>query len=198
MFNHKSLAAVIVSAMLAACCGSSSTAPTSPVVPRAPIALSGQSNAQFVAPFLTAAYAGPVAVSATYGTPIAYWDWTDSGSSGANWRALEPYLTPTLSALVWWQGESDGDNPTYAAVLAGLFAHIRQVAQRPALRIVIVQVEDVPELQGVRAIQAAYVASDRYSVLVSTDGAELKPGEVHLTDAGYQMMTSRILAALQP
>lgn len=186
--------AIILLALLTSACAGSTMAPS--VTPAPPVVLSGQSNAQFVEPFLRATYTGSVRVSAASGMPISAWDWTDLGSSGASWRALEPLLTADLRAFVWWQGESDANNPQYAEELRALMDHIRAVAGRQ-LPLVIVQVENTPELQNVRAIQAAYVANDPNARLVSTDGAPLRPGEVHLTDEGYRMVADRIVAALR-
>ncbi len=193
---------LVLSIAVGSGCGRSPAAPSSAVTltstqgTRSPLTLAGQSNAEYLSPYLTAVYPGAVRTAAVSGEPISYWDWTDPGTSGAGWRALAPSLSADLRALVWWQGESDRGNPRYAADMARLFAHIRQVAGNAHLPILVVQLENVPEFQDLRAAQVDAISADPDSRLVQTDGVPLRPGEVHMTDDGYRTMSDRIVTAL--
>jgi hypothetical protein len=157
------------------------------------LVLSGQSNALYLGPALTTA-AAPRGVSTTAegSQPIATW-----APSGHLWAPLLQQLTTcTPAAFVWWQGESDGQLavPGYAAALADLLTRVR-AATTPTLRIVVVRIVDEPELAGVRADLAAWVAADAHAALVSVDDLPRDvPHGYHVTAASYPTVAARILA----
>lgn len=189
----------IVVALLAAACGGSSTAPTvpPPVVHVLPVALAGQSNALFIGPYLTQAAApGAVVGFAQDGSAIAQW-----APGSAFWLALAPTLRQPLRAFVWWQGESDRLTPErYQGDVAAFVARVRVEAGDPRLLVLICRVVDDPAFVGIRAAQAAYVATDARAVLVSSDGLAKEFGEgvgsAHLSPEGYRLMAQRILTAI--
>lgn len=192
---------VIVAAMLVASCGSAPLAPTpvvsAPVIVPLPLALAGQSNADFMRPALATAYApGLVTGFAQNGSRIQEWD-----AGTAYWTNLQPSLHQPIRAFVWWQGESDrgaDDAPVYAAKLRAFLARVRQEAHDPHLLIVLCRVVNDPVFASIRQTQEAYVVSDPRAILVSSDGLPLEfEGSAHLSPAGYASMSQRILDALR-
>lgn len=180
--------------VFALACGAAPAAPERAAV--VPIALAGQSNADFIRPYLTAA-AAPAAVVGFAQDGSTIRQWAIEAPEGY-WSRLVPALHQPLRAFVFWLGESNRDNVAeYAAMLPELFARVRREANDPRLLVVVCRVVDDPAFVGVRAAQAAYVAGDPESVLVSSDGVPREaPGSAHLSPAGYVEMSSRILAAI--
>lgn len=187
---------VFALALFVSACGSS-IAPSPEI--SLPIALAGQSNALFIRPYLIAAVAPEVVTGfAQDGSTIAQWAVT---APQGYWSQLAPSLHQPLKAFVWWQGESDTTNvSTYLNSLTEFIARVRNEAHDPTLRVVICRVVDDPAFSQIRALQAAYVAADARSVLVSSDGLPTEfstPGSAHLSPEGYQQMAQRIAAVLR-
>lgn len=197
---------IVLLGLFAVGCGSSSpTGPTSTppvvVVPAptvAPLALAGQSNALFIGPYLTTAAAPELVVGfAQDGSAIAQW------AAGSDlWARLAPQLHQSLRAFVWWQGESDRLTPErYESDVRAFMARVRAEAADQSLLVLICRVVDDPAFTGIRAAQAAYVATDSHAILVSSDGLPKEFGEgvgsAHLSPEGYRQMATRILAALR-
>jgi hypothetical protein len=162
-----------------------------------PLVVAGQSNAVNVAPFLRAVYPQPVLSDSTQnGRPISSWSPTEQPPE--LWPLLAGALHQRVQAVVWWQGESDRDNPHYLDDLRALAVRIRSENGNPALLIVVVRVLDLPLNIGVRTAQQAFVAGDLDAVLVSSDGPGFQNGTSdHLTDAGYGTVAQRIVATLR-
>ena len=178
--------------LVSGCGGNSPVAPSPPTVTISrPLILSGQSNALFVAPSLTAIYPLPVLTVAESGRAIEGWS---SGPTGGHWQALIPLLRQPIQAFVWWQGESDRDNPNYLADLRDLMSRVRATNGNPQLLIIEVRILDFPQNAGVRAIQETFVRTDTNAVLVSSDGLQENATD-HLSQAGYQVVAQRILDA---
>lgn len=166
--------------------------------PPAPLwILSGQSNAREVKPYLD------VAASAAGATVIG---WAEGGDTISVWAPTGVgygWIAPMfgllgVSAFIWWQGETDalqGLLGTYAASLADLIARVRTAAGNPHLPVIIVEGGHVSDETTLYAIQAAYVASDPYARLVDT-ADQPDNGGGHFFPAGYQVIVSRIVAAL--
>jgi hypothetical protein len=158
------------------------------------IVLSGQSNAENVAPFLANAYHPAQVISSTHsGNPIETW-----APGKSNWTELARLLRQPLRAFVWWQGESDATSATYPADLTDLVARVRLANGTPNLLVVVIRILPLPHGSGasVRAAQEAFVQADVNAVLVSCDGVPAQPDGVHLTDAGYRQVAARIVAIL--
>lgn len=195
----KIVAAAVATAIIATACSSgtpnapSTAQPPAPAAAAATLALSGQSNAEFLAPFLAATYPGSVVGDWESGLPIAFWQTTDR-----MWPPLAAALHQPLRAFVWYQGESDYREPAaYGTALAELLGRVRAEAHDPQLLLVVVRIAPEPAFAGVRAAQEAFVAGDAHALLVSTDDLPFRPGEVHLTDDGYRTLAARLIAALR-
>ena len=185
------LVVLAVAFFTSACGGNSPVAPSPTVTISRPLVLSGQSNALFESPWLAAVYPLSVLTVAESGRAIEGWS---SGPPGIHWRELIPLLQQPLQAFAWWQGESDRDNPNYLSDLRDLMARVRQTNGSPQLLVIEVRILDFPQNAGVRAVQETFVRTDTNAILVSTDGFQLDAGD-HLTEAGYQAVAQRILAA---
>ena len=168
-----------------------------PVTATQPLVVAGQSNAVNVAPFLRAVYPQPVLSDSTQnGRPISSWSPTEQPPE--LWPLLAGALHQRVQAVVWWQGESDRDNPHYLDDLRELAVRVRSENANPALLIVVVRVLDLPSNAGVRTAQQGFVDGDLDAVLVSSDGPGFQNGASdHLTDAGYGTVAQRIVAALR-
>ena len=164
-----------------------------------PLILTGQSNAlpDRLGAALVAAYApGRVLVTAQGSTGIRAWD-----LGGPLWQRLAPTLRQPVAAVAWWQGETDAQqgNPHYEADARGLFARVRATTGNPRLLIVVVQILPYvppPPLQDatlVRAAQAALVASDPNSVLLSVDDLPTDGGN---HSVAYPEVAARIVSAV--
>ena len=189
---------ILVVALFAAGCGSSSTAPTAPSVPNtAPLVFAGQSSAMFDCPFLTAAYPGPVRCVSEGATSIVLYE-----PGGAHWPEMLAATTPDVRAIVWWLGETDGLNgmtTEFAAHLTAEFTTLRRLAQNPRLPIVMVRILPEPEFDRIRPVQVAWARADCCTTLLVSDDLPRRPpaeGSYHLTDAGYAVMAQRIITAL--
>lgn len=162
-----------------------------PPLPAVAVVLSGQSNAVFEAPYLQSTVAG-VRATGTSGQAIAGW-----APGGGDWTTLAATLAPgPLRAFVWWQGESDRLNPDYRGDLTNLVARVRAVAGQPTLRVVIVQVLDLPQNASVRAAQRSFVIGDVNALLVSSDIAQRDGLTDHMTPAGYSDVARLISGSL--
>lgn len=185
------MSAVLVALALIVC-GCTVEPPSPPRPPdtkREVVLLSGQSNAAFVAPYLTLPLESVIVV-ARPGQSIGAWQ-----PGEPLWLEMERVLTAhRVTALVWWQGASDrrGD---YLEDLRELVARVRQTAGQPGMLVVIVRVLDRPENRPVREAQQTFVSEDRRAVLVTTDGLG-EPASDHLTPEGYAVAADRIRAAL--
>lgn len=178
----------VIGALLAAvACGGSLTSPSGTI--SRPLVLSGQSNALMVAPSLSSIYPLAVLTVAESGRPISGW-----AVNGDQWTKLQPQLRQPIQAFVWWQGESDRNNPNYLADLRDLITRVRQVNGDPQLLVIEVRVLDLALNASVRAAQEAFVQTDANAVLISSDGFQFESTD-HLTDAGYQAVARRILDA---
>ena len=180
---------ILAVACVASACGGS---PLSPSELTSPLVLSGQSNAVNLAPFLSSVYPQPVLTVAENGRAI-------EGRyllTGNHWRDLVPLLQQPIQAFVWWQGESDRDNPNYLSDLRDLIARVRQVNGNPQLLVIEVRVLNLTANAGVRAAQETFVQTDTNAVLISSDGFQLDSTD-HLTDAGYQIVARRIFDAIR-
>ena len=184
---------------VAGCARSSPAAPSAAVVVSLPLALAGQSNADFIRPALQAAYAPASVIGyAQGGSTIAQWQ---IGAPAGFWSLLTPSLHQPLRAFVWWQGESDTTDVNYLTDLTEFVTRVRKETGNPTLLVLICRVVDDPAFQGIRQIQQKYVDSDKFAVLVSSDGLPLEDptpgaGSAHLSAAGYVAMSARILGAL--
>jgi hypothetical protein len=187
LFVRARLVAILAAASFAGACGSSPLAPSS--VTR-PLVLSGQSNAVFVAPFLSAVYPRPVLTVAESGRAIEGW----ALLTGNHWHELVPLLQQPIQAFVWWQGESDRTNTNYLSDLRDLIARVRQANANPQLLVIEVRVLDRDENASVRVAQESFVRTDTHAILISSDGFQLSTGD-HLTDSGYQVVAQRIAEA---
>jgi hypothetical protein len=165
------------------------------------VALAGQSNAMFLRPFLEAQYSPRRIVGYVQdGSRIR--DWAEAGG---NWKRLAPNLHQPLKAFVWWQGESDHDNPgRYLKELKAFIARVRREANDPNLLIVICRVVDDPTegFPEIRQAEEAFVRADGRAVLVSSDGLQLEHpdwlrGSAHLSPDGYTKMAARVVAAIR-
>lgn len=167
--------------------------PIAVITPK-PLALAGQSNAWLMRPILEQMYRPGVVVGfAQDGSKIAQW-----AEGSEFWTLLAKDLHQPLRAFVWWQGESDRDDPaTYSAKLRSFLERVRREANDPTLLIVECRVIDASVFVEIRAIQEAYVKSDARSVLVSSDALPLEaPDSAHLNADGYRSMVTRILAVI--
>jgi len=192
--------AALLLAGVCACVGApgslAAPTPSTPATTTLPLVVAGQSNAVNVAPFLRAVYPQPVLSDSTQnGRSIS--SWSPSEQPPVLWPILAGALHQRVQAVVWWQGESDRDNPHYLDDLRELAARIRGENTNPDLLIAVVRVLDLPSNVGVRTAQQAFVAGDMDAVLVSSDGPGFQNGTTdHLTDAGYSAVAERIVAAL--
>ena len=179
------LRAVIVAVLAAAC-----TARPNDGKPT--WAVSGQSNAEKLAPFLTP-YAHVVGFSKT-STAIDEW-----APGRPMWIRLAPSLRPAASAFIWWQGESNNNDPpgSYRARLADLAARVRAAAHQPDLLFVVIRVGPNYRPPGCNIWneQQAFVERDPHAVLVPSDDLEFVD-YIHMTDNGYRQMAARIAQTL--
>jgi len=188
---------LIVLALFASACGGSSLSAPTIAAPTKPLALAGQSNALFIRPFLISAAAPEAVIGFSQdGSSIEQW-----APGSAYWGQLAPQFHQPLRAFVWWQGEGNRLTPDiYASQLRDLIGRVRAEANDPNLLVLICRVVDDPLFVGIRAAQAAYVASDPRSILVNSDNLPKEFGEgvgsAHLSPDGYTLMAKRILAVL--
>jgi len=154
--------------------------------------LSGQSNAEKLGPFLTP-YAHVVGFSKT-STAIDEW-----APGHPMWIRLAPSLRAAASAFIWWQGESNNNDPpgSYRARLADLAARVRAAAHQPELLFVVIRVGPNYRPPGCNIWdeQQAFVARDPHAVLVPSDDLEFVD-YIHMTDNGYRQMAARIAQTL--
>jgi hypothetical protein len=178
------LAAIV--AVLAAACA------TRPDDGKPTWALSGQSNAENLAKFLTP-YAHVVGFSKT-STAIDEW-----APGRPMWMRLAPTLGGAAAAFIWWQGESNNNDPpgSYRAKLADLAARVRAASHRPDLLFVVIRVGPNYRPPGCNIWdeQQAFVAHDPHAVLVPSDDLEFVDF-IHMTDNGYRQMAARIAQTL--
>lgn len=195
---------VILTTLLLAGCGASPLQPSPVPTPVAPVAvgrvvLSGQSNAVLIRSFMEGAYKGRVTTVAADGSRIAEWE-----VGTENWNALIPALHEPMRAFIWWQGESDYRDPVnYEAKLRAFLVRVRAEAGNSRLPVLLVRIVDDqwPGVPEIRAEQNSYARSDAQVILVSSDELprehpEWATGSMHLSESGYQTMTTRIIAAL--
>lgn len=155
------------------------------------VLLAGQSNAVNLDPYLGVEHV----TIAESGLQVAAWNVEQQRM----WPKIEPILrSGRIKALVWWQGESDRNEPTYADQLRELMTRIRATAGNPTLPIIVIRMLDLPEFKAVRQAQEQFVADDPCAILVSSDG----PGhqlrnEAHLTRDGYHEVARRVEHALR-
>jgi hypothetical protein len=182
---------VLAVACFASACGANSPIAPSSVTISRPVVLSGQSNALFLEPFLSSIYPTAVLTVAESGRAIEGWS---AGPSGNHWKELIPVLQQPIQAFVWWQGESDRQNPNYLSDLRDLIARVRQTNNNPQLLVIEVRVLDLATNASVRAAQETFVRTDTNAVLVSSDGFQLGTSD-HLTTGGYRTVAQRVLDA---
>jgi len=175
--------AVLLAALAGGCAVPATRAETQPVW-----GLSGQSNAEKLQPFLEP-YARVVGYSKT-STAIEEW-----GVGKPMWRRLEPALHTPMSAFIWWQGESNNNEPagSYRAKLADLAARIRRAAHAPNLLFVVIRVGPNYRPPGctIWNEEDAFVAADGHAILIPNDDLEFVDA-VHMTPAGYTAMAARL------
>ena len=161
------------------------------------IGLAGQSNAVLLRPIL-AEVAKVTGAGDQGATPITCWGLTIDGIC---WRNLQTALRQDkpLDAFVWWQGESDADNPNYAAPFRDLIARVRAETQQPNLLILVMQWGQTysGRPNGAEAAQRAFVASDANAVFVPTADLEFKPDGTHMTDDGYRAASRRVVSIVR-
>lgn len=172
-------------------CGS----PTTPAVatPSA-VALAGQSNAILLRPALSELVT-VIGAGDRGATPISCWS-----ATGDCWRDLHAALLgASVSALVWWQGESDRDNSAYGAALADLVARVRAATRRPQLPIVILQWGETYSgaRNGAQTQSLLWAALDRHAVVVPTIDLEYRSDGIHMTDQGYRDVSARVVAVMR-
>ncbi len=167
-------------------------------LPPLPLVLTGQSQAVILGPHLARAYHGPVTTVAESGLSIAFWSAEDR-----LWRQLIPSLHQPLAALVFWQGESDcaGTStavPDYAARFGDLMSRIRREADAPSLPVLVVTVTPLAACANVRQIQAEWTREDAHATLVAADEIPRVdfPADIHITDAGAEVLAHRLVAAV--
>lgn len=197
--THSRLSALLLVTLVASACGSTSITAPAASAPMRPLALAGQSNALFIRPYLTTAAAPEGVVGfAQDGSTIEQWA---ADAAEGHWSQLAPQLHQPLRAFVWWLGESNRlAAEIFTDQLRTFVARVRLEANDPQLLVVICRVVDDPAFVGIRAAQAAYVATDPRAILVSSDGLPKEFGEgvgsAHLSPDGYTQMAQRILRAL--
>ena len=179
----------------------SPTAPTAgslPPLSQRPVrlALVGQSNAVLGRPVF-AQQTGILTLVPTAGDGpvIACWAVTSDC-----WTLLSPTIYRiNIDAFVWWQGESDVDNPTYDVALADLVGRIRAVVGNPTLLIVLMQygVAYSGHPGGSERQSQAWVASDAHALYVPTHDLEFREDGGHMTDEGYAAAARRIVAMVR-
>ena len=178
-----------------------SATPAGPVV-RPTWGLSGQSNADFLRPYL-APYAEVVGYASS-SVNIACFAPDDQC-----WLKLEPTLHQHMDAFLWWQGESDicfscdgfldaaGEwRPTpgaYASKLADVIRRVRAAAADPALFVVVMQLYD-GRLDGE---QAAFAAADGHAVVVPTRDIGFGRDGAHMLAVQYEALAGRIATMLK-
>lgn len=187
---------VAVMACVMAGCGGGPTSPTPPLLP---LALTGQSQAVILAPYLQQDYAGPLIGAWESGLSIAFW-----GPEDRMWRQLAPFLHQRLAGLVWLQGESDCEGLStavhdYDVRFPETMARIRHEAADDHLLILIVSVSPTANCVGIRAIQAEWVATHDRAALISADEVPRLnfPADLHFTEAGAADLAKRVVAAVR-
>lgn len=160
------------------------------------IALSGQSNALKIRPYLADALrsSGKSLSGWQKGAqPISVWD---AGQPG--WIGLAPTLGPQVKALVWWQGESDGENGVsagYQSRLASFISRVRVAVGNPDLPVYMIEVGSNPLFAQIGPQQAAYCATDSNCHFIA---ASALPAYVsHMDAAGYTTVAT-LLAGMLP
>lgn len=160
------------------------------------IALSGQSNALKLRPYLADALraSGKNLVGWQKGAQqISVWD---AGQQG--WLGLSQSLGPHVQALVWWQGESDGENGIaagYQSRLASFIARVRTAVGNPSLPVYLIEVGSHPLFAEIGPQQSAYCASDAHCHFIGS--ASLPAYVSHMDPAGYATVAS-LLASVVP
>lgn len=207
-------------------CGGSQTSPVAPSAPIVQsvtppvvsplLCVSGQSNAVRLLPYLgtptTATYGGtstnqtlaftsPTVQGWAIGGQTIYY-WLEEGRiEGAGWTALAPFLTPACQAFVWSQGEADEDllnahgvpPGAYTATFTTLIGKVRGLTSS-ALPVLVVQL--APRFVQMRAEQLAACSSVPTCRLIPTDDLTFPDG-THLSEASYQRLADRIVAAVR-
>lgn len=158
------------------------------------IVLSGQSNALNVRPYLADALrpSGKNLTGWQKGAQqISVWD---EGQPG--WNGLVPTLKPNIKALIWWQGESDGENGVpdgYQGRLGSFISRVRVAVGNPTLPVYIIQVGSHPLWSTIGPQQTAYCASDPYCTFISA--AQIPAYVSHMDAAGYAAV-AQLLAGM--
>lgn len=181
-------------ALISACGQVSPTAPTAQQTVAPTVAtirptwgLSGQSNADFLRPYL-APYADVIGFSES-SRPISWWN-----PDGYCWLQLAPTLHTPMSAFIWWQGESDNYTTApgeYAAALTELVGRIRAEANAPRLLFVVMRIADA----RMDAEQDRFLASDAYAMAVQTRDIGFVDG-THMSAEQYGRLAVRLAQLL--
>lgn len=106
--------------------------------------------------------------------------------------------TPTVRALLWHQGESNSKDTAevYQAKLEQLIARIREDLGHPTLPVLIGEVIDNGERDGVRAAQKAIPGVVKNTVFVPCDGLTSSDKNVHFDTRSVIELGRRFAAAL--
>ena len=104
-----------------------------------------------------------------------------------------------MDAFVFWQGESDIDNPRYGAALADLVGRVRATVGNPSLLIVLMQYGPAysGHLNGSEVQSQLWAAQDAHAMWVPTRDLEFLPDGGHMTPAGYSAAAERIVSLVR-
>jgi hypothetical protein len=177
-------------------CGASPVRPTPAPTGPPKLAVVGQSNARMIVPAFTRHPELLTVVPARSNGPvISCWDEGDSC-----WTTLldDFAARPKLDAFVFWQGEGDITNPQYGAKLASLIQRVRTLVGQPDLLIVLMQYGPAysGRAGGSEEATVAFSQQDAHAIYVPTHDLEWLPDGGHMTEAGYDAVTQRIVAAV--
>jgi hypothetical protein len=186
---------LIVAVITSAAC-SSVTGPSSLAQQPVALSLAGQSNARLSRPALTSNPDIHLLPVESICPTIAYW----ADEPGSCWPALQQGIRGQhLDAFLFWQGESDIENPHYAEQLSDLIRRVRAEVGNPNLLIVLMQYgraySGFPN--GSEAASLAFVAQDPHAIYVLTHDLEWLPDNGHMTEAGYTAVAQRIVAMIR-
>jgi len=144
------------------------------------------------------------------GDKISSWDKTQSNAvlqngSQNGWDGLTAAIDNATADLqsqnknysfkgfVWWQGESDPDNSTYATSFNTLRSNLEQYISTADLPTVIVQPQNTQDDLSIVHGQIDIIAQDEHIKQVYTsDITNLSDGHVHWTSAGHVVIGNRV------
>ena len=183
----------VASGWLTSGCGGAGTltdrtaAVSQPSTAHVTIGISGQSNADFLTPFLEDV--DTVVGFSESSRPIESWD----EPNGYMWMHLLPALSTPMRAFVWWQGEADYQTTPgyYGQKLADVVRRVRAANRNPSLLVAVLELGPYYNGSTSKDEGRAWALADRHAIYVQTNDIPFKDG-IHMPDDSYRLVAARV------